>query len=283
MSNTAVGGGSVMDVLDRVIGLPGSSSSGIGGTKNSSNGVAKSFIPSKKFSGSKPGYVFRSSDLGTGYYLDEQQQQQKPQPRIDEGNQRSAKRPRSEADQTEQRSVRFDASRDTTQLIPPNNNNKPKRLSGSELLAQVEAQQSTPIKTIHDHSSRGIQSSSTSFLKTLAKNQLLRAQHMDNPEKFMMNELALNDEIQQFNSVAVNLRSYSYLVQYEVMEGWLTCLNHENSDVAMSVVSVLVELMDPLLLQEQDSGEKMIVEGRGMTLKGGVVKGNVVIEFVVCQ
>ena len=31
------------------------------------------------------------------------------------------------------------------------------------------------------------------------------------------------------------------------------------------------------------SGEKMIVEGRGMTLKGGLVKGNVVIEFVVCQ
>ncbi|KAL7499660.1 hypothetical protein ACHAWT_007287 [Skeletonema menzelii] len=31
------------------------------------------------------------------------------------------------------------------------------------------------------------------------------------------------------------------------------------------------------------SGEKMIVEGRGMTLKGGVAKGNVVIEFVVGQ
>jgi len=29
------------------------------------------------------------------------------------------------------------------------------------------------------------------------------------------------------------------------------------------------------------SGEKMIVEGRGMTLKGGVAKGSVVIEFVV--
>jgi len=29
------------------------------------------------------------------------------------------------------------------------------------------------------------------------------------------------------------------------------------------------------------SGEKMTVEGRGMTLKGGVAKGNVVIEFVV--
>ena len=242
-----------MDVLDRVIGLP-SSSSTASGTNNNSNGVAKSFIPSKKFIGSKPGYVFRSSDLGTGYYLDEQnQQQQQQQPRIDDGNQRNAKRPRFEADQIEPRSVRFDASRDTTQLIPNNNN---KRLTGSELLAQVEAQQeeSAPIKTIHDLSSRGIQSSSTSFLKTLAKNQLLRAQHMDHPEKFMMNELALNDEIQQFNSVAVNMKSYSYLVQYKVMEGWLTCLNHENSDVAMSVVSVFVELVDPLLLQEQDLG-----------------------------
>ena len=34
----------------------------------------------------------------------------------------------------------------------------------------------------------------------------------------------------------------------------MTCLNHENSDVAMSVVSVFVELVDPLLLQEQDLG-----------------------------
>ena len=31
------------------------------------------------------------------------------------------------------------------------------------------------------------------------------------------------------------------------------------------------------------SGEKMVVEGRGLTLKGGVAKGNVVIEFVVSQ
>jgi len=31
------------------------------------------------------------------------------------------------------------------------------------------------------------------------------------------------------------------------------------------------------------SGEKMVVEGREITLKGGVAKGNVVIEFVVGQ
>ncbi|KAL7441319.1 hypothetical protein ACHAXM_007787 [Skeletonema potamos] len=253
MSNHSAGGGSVMEVLDRVIGLPVSS----GGTASNdgADAVMARFIPSKKYAGSKPGYVFTSSDLGTGYYLDKQQQQQQRQ--TDKGSRRDAKRPRFEEEdqqqqqqqQQQQRSVRFDASRDTTKLIP--------KLTGSELLAQAEEQQSqqpTPIKTIHDLSSRGIQSSSTSFIKTLTKNQLLRAQHSDNPEKFMMNELALHDEIQQFNSVAVNMRSYQYIVEFGVMDGLLTCLNHENSDVAMSVVSVLVELMDPFLLQEQETG-----------------------------
>jgi len=250
MSNSAGGGGSVMEVLDRVIGLPGSTAS----NDDSADAAVAKFIPSKKFAGSKPGYVFRSSDLGTGYYLDEQQQQQQ----TGNDDRRDAKRPRFEENdqqyQQQQRSVRFDASRDTTKLIP---SKKQVVLTGSELLAQAEEQQSQQqhsIKTIHDLSSRGIQSSSTSFIKTLTKNQLLRAQHSDNPEKFMMNELALHDEIQQFNSVAVNMRSYQYLVEYGVMDGLLTCLNHENSDVAMSVVSVLVELMDPLLLQEQETG-----------------------------
>ena len=227
MSNSAAAGGSsVMDVLDRVIGLPGNSSGSAASNNNTGVAAAKLFIPSKKFSGSKPGYVFRSSDLGTGYYLDEEPQQQQ-QPRQqqqqqsgDNGDRRESKRPRfkeeedpNDQQQQKQRSVvRFDASRDTTQLIPPNNNNNNKQrpLTGSELLAQAEHHQSsthysTP-KTIHDLSSRGIQSSSSSFAKTLTKNQFLRAQYSPHqPEKFMMNELALHDEIQQFDGVAVQL------------------------------------------------------------------------------
>ena len=245
MSKSSVdGSGSVIDVLDRVIGFSGN------GTASSNGSLGAKFIPSKKFSGSKPGYVFRSSDKGTGYYLDEQQLQSAE-------NHRESKRPRLTEDDLDQsdnngsgstqpRSVRFDSSRDTTKLIP---NNTQRRLTGAELLAQAE-QNSNATKTIHNLTSRGIQSSSATFLKALAKNQLLRAQYSDQPEKFMMNEVSLYDEIQQFQSVAVDMRSYIYLVQFEVMGGWLTCLNHENSDVAMAVVNVLVELMDPALLSE---------------------------------
>ncbi len=65
----------------------------------------------------------------------------------------------------------------------------------------------------------------------------------------MMNELALHDEIQQFNGVALQLNCYRYLVEGSngngggVMDGFLTCLNHENSDVAMSVVGVCVVVL----------------------------------------
>ena len=247
-----------MDVLDRVIGLPGVN----GDDDMSSQAKLLPFLPSAKWSGSKPGYVFRSSDLGTGYYLDDQQRQQQS----DNSDSRAAKRPRfdPQTQQGQQRAVRFDSTRDTTKLIPSNEQRRPP--TGDELLAQAEQHQQsnnaiTP-KTILDLSARGIQSSSISLSKTLSKNQLLRAQHCDDPEKFMMNELSLHDEIQSFSSLAVNIKCYSYLVEYGVVTDFLTCLNHENSDVAMSVVSVLVELMDPLLLQEEE-GEEQQYQQRG--------------------
>ena len=261
-SNSSAGSGTVMDVLDRVIGLPSNSSDG-GTTGNHSK-----FLPSPKFSGAKPGYVFKSADLGTGYYYDELQQQlPKPQqlnnaakkrPRFNNGDENDEQQPEGE----KKRGggvVRFDSTRDTTKLIPPNNNKKQQKqhqLSGDELLAQAEEQQQQS-KTIYDTSSRGIQLSSTSLSKTLTKNQLLRAQHSPHsPEKFMMNELALHDEIQSFISVAVHMKCYMYLVEYGIVNDFITCLNHENSDIAMSVLSVLVELMDPMLLQDDDNDDE---------------------------
>ena len=71
----------------------------------------------------------------------------------------------------------------------------------------------------------------------------------------MMNELSLHDEIQSFTSLAVHMKCYMYLVEYGVVNDFITCLNHENSDIAMSVLSVLVELMDPMLLQEEDDDD----------------------------
>ena len=210
--------GSIVDVLDRVIGIP---------TANN-NGDLPSFLPSKTFQGSKAGYVFRTSDLGTGYHLDDLSQPEQKRARL----------------------VRFDASRDTTQSIPP----RPSKLSGEELLAQAEkAAASSHSKQIHLLSSASIKAAAASLEKTHSKNQLLRAQHPDEPEKFMINELALNDEIVAFKDVAVDPSSYQSLVEAGAMRAFLGLLTHDNSDVAMSVINVLVELLDPALLNEDDS------------------------------
>ncbi len=92
----------------------------------------------------------------------------------------------------------------------------------------------------------------------------------------MSNELALNDEICGFQAVAVDVSMYGYLVEFGVIKSFLTLLSHENGDVAMSVVNVLVELLDPLLLREdtEKAGEEekkdssAEVRGRNVGLLG---------------
>ena len=72
----------------------------------------------------------------------------------------------------------------------------------------------------------------------------------------MMNELSLNDEILQFKNAAVDVGSYEFLVEHGVVSTFGRLMEHENSDVSMSVVSVLVELLDVQLLQESgDDGD----------------------------
>lgn len=77
----------------------------------------------------------------------------------------------------------------------------------------------------------------------------------------MMNELALNDEIVSFQNAAVDVSCYESVVECGVMGTFLTLLSHENSDVAISVIDVLVELLDTMLLQED--GKKGGGSGEG--------------------
>ena len=226
---------SVTDVLDSVIGIP-----------SATNGTSKpSFIPAAKFAGSKPGFVFRAGDQGLGYYPDTPLDQEPPTKRLKPDQ-------NANGDDDTKRSVRFDPTKDKTRSIPPRATPK---LSGEELLAQAEemAAESNPSQKVFDTSSKSIASSAASLEKVYRKNQLLRAQYESNPEKFMMNELSLNDEILQFKDAAVDIASYEHLVEHGVLSTFGRLMEHENSDVSMSVMSVLVELLDVQLLQDNDN------------------------------
>ena len=171
---------------------------------------------------------------------------------------RHDEKPTYDDDENGKKLVRFDAFRDTTHAIPPR-----QKLSGDELLAEAELQAcEQPSQKLLELSPRGIQSAAQSLERTLQRNQLLRAQHQDDPSKFMMNELALNDEIVSFQSAAVNVLSYESLIEFGVIQSFLILLNHENSDISISVINVLVELLDPTLLQEdkEESLEKASTE-----------------------
>ena len=244
MSNKA----SIADVLDSVIGIPA--------VNEDTNNDKASFIPSEKFIGSKSSYVFRAGDRGVGYYLD-----------VVGGEERVTKRAKLDLNDNNEvkRSVRFDPAKDQTKSIPART--KKTKLSGEELLAQAEeAASQTPNKNF-DTSSKSIALFSNALNKTHQKNLLLRARYEHDPEKFMMNELALNDEILQFKNAAVDIISYQYLVEHSVISTFGRLMEHENSDVAMSVVSVLVELLDPHLLQESDDEKQDSSGDEGMNAK----------------
>jgi len=226
---------SVVDVLDRVIGLP------------TSGGGGAAFIPSDKFQGAKVDYVFRTSkEYGTGYHLDTATNNNGTASNTDNENHRDKKR------------ARFDPTNNTTHTIPSRQSSKKKQQTGDELLAEAEQAQSQSSHTskLLELTTRGINNASSTLQKTYQRNQLLRVQYIDDPTKFMMNELSLNDEIVSFKNVAVNISLYTTLVSSGVIDTLLSLMNHENSDICISILNVLVELFDiDLVLKENDDGD----------------------------
>jgi beta-catenin-like protein 1 len=281
------GGGSsnsVTDVLDRVIGLSKDNKNNI----NNKGDDHDAFIASDKWRGVKNGYVFRTSpEFGTGYHRDDNNQyHQQHQTTNINGDASSSLSlvAASTAESTtgrEKKRARFDTSRDITHAIPARSSSKQHHhdpegggritttttTTGEELLAQAEAslssQQSHSSTKLLELTRRGIQSASSSLEKTKQRNSLLRAQYENDPEKYMLEELALHDEIMNFSSAAVNLSLYEPMVQCGVItNSFLELMNHDNVDVALCVVSVMMELLDPalLLLNEENDAGNMAAE-----------------------
>ena len=133
--------GSVVDVLDRVIGLAPSSSN-----------QQPQFIASKKFQGAKSGYVFRTSEqYGTGYHLD--QSISTTTTNGDNGGTAP------DGGGNDKKRARFDASHNTTHTIPSRpiiKKQSKTKLTGDELLAQAESQQSEAPTKLLELTPRGI-------------------------------------------------------------------------------------------------------------------------------
>ncbi len=203
------------------------------------------FIPSATWQGSKPGYYFGTSDNGTGYYLDHKQQNvtngKSLKRKIQDSNGHDASKP------NQRRKVRF--GEDQVKLIP--------RKSANELLEEAEEEQKARNTKSLDlaRGSSSLKSFVQNLEKSIAKNELLRLDYADKPEKFMQSEVALYEDIAVLNDLATNVEYYTTFVDLGTVDQLLALLGHDNTDVALAVIRLFMELLDPaLLVNPEDKG-----------------------------
>jgi beta-catenin-like protein 1 len=104
-----------------------------------------------------------------------------------------------------------------------------------------------------------LKSSTNSLEKVIGKNALQREEHADDPSQYMESELQLYDHVTSLQAIAANLDLYEYLLQgnRELLQLLIQLLEHPNTDIAASVISLFLEWVDPNLLADDDSASSM--------------------------
>jgi beta-catenin-like protein 1 len=91
-----------------------------------------------------------------------------------------------------------------------------------------------------------------SFEKKINKNQSQRMKYVDQPEKFMESEMELHKEINDLYAVSASPDLYPILVEAGSVVSILGMVAHENTDISIAAVGLLLELMDPETILESD-------------------------------
>lgn len=226
------------------------------------------FVPSATWQGEKKGYYFGTSTHGTGYYLDANLSGTSRSHSMDKKRSQDEYAEQEYVHDDRQKKVRF--GQDEIKTIPA-------KTSAAELLEQAEQEQQAQGRKALDLS-RGKSSLKhivANLEKSIATNQLQRSEFPDSPENFMESEIALYEDIEQLNDLAASLELYLDFVDLGAVDQLVVLLEHENEDIALSVIRLFVELLDSTLhTGEDDSGLAAMMKrfiGNGDAKDGGLV------------
>lgn len=192
---------SMDDALNRMVAVASAASAG----------DRPAFLPSSTWQGSKEGYYFGTTEMGTGYHIDAYQQQEEATSATVSSTRPSRKRPRQQTAQ--------------------------------DLLEEAE-RAVDPDSKILDLKPKAIKSAIVSLRKAAEKNELQRVQHADSPENFMESELALFQQVSAFSAVAAAPVLFNIMLQEGILEQLVPLLSHDNTDVAVTAIKVFVEWID---------------------------------------
>ncbi|XP_077247009.1 ARM repeat superfamily protein [Tasmannia lanceolata] len=99
-----------------------------------------------------------------------------------------------------------------------------------------------------------------SFERRLKDNLEARMKYPNQPDKFADSEIELHDEIEKLKILAGGPELYPDLVNLNTIPSILGLLSHDNTDIAIDVVSLLQDLTDEDVLEDNDEPAKILVE-----------------------
>lgn len=98
------------------------------------------------------------------------------------------------------------------------------------------------------------------FERRLRDNIEARLKYPEHPEKFADSEVELHDELQKLKLLAGGPELYPELVNLNTIPSILGLLNHDNTDIAIDVVSLLQDLTDEDVLEDNDEPARVLVD-----------------------
>lgn len=104
-----------------------------------------------------------------------------------------------------------------------------------------------------DLSPKGVNVATMTLQKSVERNEIQRARYPDEPWQYMDAEIALYEHINALKAFAADpVKLYPTILDSDLFTILIQLLTHDNTDIVASVVSVLLEWIDPALLGMED-------------------------------
>ncbi|XP_010940280.1 uncharacterized protein [Elaeis guineensis] len=125
------------------------------------------------------------------------------------------------------------------------------------LLEAVEKSQNGGVEVLDI---RALKKLVLSFERRLRDNLEARMKYPDQPDKFADSEVELHEEIERLKILAGGPELYPDLVALNTVPSIVGLLGHDNNDIAVDVVGLLVDLTDEDVLEDNDEPARVLVD-----------------------
>ncbi|GFQ05415.1 beta-catenin-like protein 1 [Phtheirospermum japonicum] len=127
-------------------------------------------------------------------------------------------------------------------------------------LSLLEALEKSQQNTIDTLDLKTLKKLALSLERRLNSNTAARLKYPDNPDKFADSEIELHDELQKLKILAGAPELYPDLVSLGTVNSITGLLNHDNTDISIDAVTLLQDLTDADVVEDNDESAQVLVD-----------------------